>query len=565
MKHSVVYSAAFLLVIWSQPVWAVMTIGCASPIFCTMEELFDGGTIRVHDTLFSGWALATNVSNVGLDNGPGANLANIAVTGLEGDPLNPGLRYTANGEWSAAFPSRMNRWTIWVFEVDVVDGPLLLHDNTLEIGASVTGSGTDRASAQVWESVFADALGTLPLAEKTVFSRFSQGSFASSLSDSAVFAPTSSIFVRTNLFLEARAFGNNPTTSPQATISTVDQRFSQVAPATQQVPEPSTLAFTGMGLVGLALVRRRSMRSRQPRRAIIKRSVLWLGLLSFAVWSQPAWAVTTTGCASPTSCTMEELFDGGTIRVHDKLFSGWTLFLNGGFPADPELGNVVVSGLDDDALNPGLRYSSNGEWSTAPGFVSGARTIWGFEVGVAEGPLLIHDNELAFAAQIAGGRTDGIVIVDARVSENVYDEVFDDIFAPPFPSTVPIASKTVFRSHVGAGGESGQSSQSAVFDPTNSIFVVTNALVSVSNPGGLDLDPLTQAAITTVDQRFSQVGPVAQQVPEPSPLVAIGLGLVGLALTRRRTPKRSAELEDLPRDERGLDVDQVARRLNSRP
>lgn len=70
-------------------------------------------------------------------------------------------------------------------------------------------------------------------------------------------------------------------------------------------------------------------------------------------------AVMTSGCAAVNQfCTLQELFDGGTIQSADKLFSNWSLFVDLSSPFLVNYSNIQVSGLDTPAYNPGLRFMS---------------------------------------------------------------------------------------------------------------------------------------------------------------------------------------------------------------
>jgi hypothetical protein len=62
--------------------------------------------------------------------------------------------------------------------------------------------------------------------------------------------------------------------------------------------------------------------------------------------------VTTFGCANPTSCTLAELFGGGSIRVQTKLFDDWELESIDLDGVLPNFALVVVEGKDDGGLVP---------------------------------------------------------------------------------------------------------------------------------------------------------------------------------------------------------------------
>ena len=73
-------------------------------------------------------------------------------------------------------------------------------------------------------------------------------------------------------------------------------------------------------------------------------------------------AVTTFGCASQSQCTLLELLDGGAILVDDTFFVEFIPF-GPGFDDDVDPSAIEVIGLDDQPLNPGLKYNFNGQIS----------------------------------------------------------------------------------------------------------------------------------------------------------------------------------------------------------
>ena len=90
------------------------------------------------------------------------------------------------------------------------------------------------------------------------------------------------------------------------------------------------------------------------------------GAIGLGVAPAPA-AIITDGCASPTECTLDELFLGGTITVGDKFFSEWTFLDSDADPDEPppifDFSQVIVTPLDDDPNNPGLRFDWGDQFS----------------------------------------------------------------------------------------------------------------------------------------------------------------------------------------------------------
>jgi hypothetical protein len=73
--------------------------------------------------------------------------------------------------------------------------------------------------------------------------------------------------------------------------------------------------------------------------------------------------VLTSGCANATSCTLAELFAGGSIWVNTKIFGSWELEFIDSDGVLPNFAQVVVAGQDDGGLNPGngILFRGNGE------------------------------------------------------------------------------------------------------------------------------------------------------------------------------------------------------------
>ena len=189
----------------------------------------------------------------------------------------------------------------------------------------------------------------------------------------------------------------------------------------------------------------------------------------------------TDGCASPTECTLEELFDGGSILVGDKLFTEWVSDID---PAI-DLSQVIVTPLDDDPLNPGLRYDWGDQLSGdgADLFTGG---IFAFVVQTTSPNFLIKDNSLELLDFEVSGDADivasetpidlatGNPFVDPDTGENIVKFVGTDPDIPGGPAT--------FR---------------AVDFPPQDAIGVTNGVTGETDTGGT-------FAIRSIEQRFSQ-------------------------------------------------------------
>lgn len=212
-------------------------------------------------------------------------------------------------------------------------------------------------------------------------------------------------------------------------------------------------------------------------------------------------SVLTSGCANINqSCTLEELGNGGSIIIHDKLFNDW--FFDD-FSTNPlDTGAIDVTALDDDPLNPGLQYDSNGEFSTTG--LDVVDLLIGFTVSTLSGEERIKDNSLEINSFSFGAGNVGGVI---DVFESVFDSNIDflgDKFVTADNLPPPVFDLL----------------DEIEFAPQSLIFVDTLVFIAGDDAGDLvSLDRFTQ--------RFSQV-------PAPATLALFGLGLAGLGWSRRK-------------------------------
>lgn len=210
--------------------------------------------------------------------------------------------------------------------------------------------------------------------------------------------------------------------------------------------------------------------------------------------------VVTFGCANATSCTMQELFAGGSIQVDDKLFQGWNFGSESGSSSSADFSQVIVSGLDDQDMNTGIRVKANGQWTAtaATGQINNYFLSYFYDVLVLDPGLRINGANM----EISGSATGGV------------DSWFQtDMYVGPVLSTWitsianPLPNQT--------------------FDQDN-LFASTTSL-SVWSPLRVWADGGT-TGVDSLDQRFLQV-------PEPSPLALMGLGLAGIGFGWRRGKK----------------------------
>ena len=198
---------------------------------------------------------------------------------------------------------------------------------------------------------------------------------------------------------------------------------------------------------------------------------------------------------------LQDLFDGAVIVADDKLFFGWTLInLVATDPAlDPDLGLIEVIPLEDQPLNPGIRFETNGQLVvTDQNFLD---LHFGFLVVALAPGHLIKDNSLEILEFTFGGPGGVITIIE---------DVFD-------PAGNLLADKLVQADQRLGIFDLFDSAQ---FTPQQAISVEKNILIAGDFPGD-------RVSLDSFEQRFSQVA-------GPSTLVLVALGLAGIWAVRRR-------------------------------
>lgn len=125
------------------------------------------------------------------------------------------------------------------YSVEVLDPNKLISDAHLAFTATALGLGT----ADIGEDIFTGGFGAINIGHMEVH----LPPIGLSSTGTVFAVPQIKIFVQKDIV----AAGNAPGTGNRATITIIDQTFSQI-------PEPTTLVLVGMGLFGLLALRRRS-------------------------------------------------------------------------------------------------------------------------------------------------------------------------------------------------------------------------------------------------------------------------------------------------------------------
>lgn len=215
---------------------AVITDGCAQVgQSCTLEELVTGGSITIDDKLFDEW-FVLDFSTLPID------ISGIDVSPLDDDPLNPGVQFNGNGQFSTVGFDLVD--VLLGFTVSTLDGVARIKDNSLEINDYSFGVGNVGAFINIFEDVF-DSSGNL-IGEKFVVADNLPPPVLD-LFDAADFAPVPQISVEKTILLG----GDDP--ADTVNLGAFTQRFSQVL-------EPESWALIALGLLGVGLTRRHKRR-----------------------------------------------------------------------------------------------------------------------------------------------------------------------------------------------------------------------------------------------------------------------------------------------------------------
>ena len=229
-------------------------------------------------------------------------------------------------------------------------------------------------------------------------------------------------------------------------------------------------------------------------------------LLAVAVPGAAQASVATSGCGGGTSCTLQQLFDGGSISIANFTFDNWSLEQNDGSGVTPT--DVTVTGVD--VMPPGGDPATIG-------------LIFEFSPALTTGSFVEFDFDWDASASGSGVFTD--IALDLIT------------FSTPGDSFVEVGSNF---SNGGAGsvrvgdpnpGTSDSEAQASITGFSQDTDIQMEA--DMGNPS------LTRFDFTyTVEGVQSNMPPVDMPEPASFAMLAFGLAFLG-AMTRRRSGVRA--------------------------
>jgi hypothetical protein len=200
----------------------------------TMAQLLSGYSIQVDDKLFNNFTnYSSIVTGTNATTGLGSPVlaSDIVVTGLDANPLNPGLNYQSTDFQISA---GQHQDTAFQYDVSVVGGGKLMEDASQTLVSGNVGTPT---SSIVISEQLTDGHGNL-IAPLGVDEINTPGGFSGKTFDQKFFTTVNFAQVNKDIAL---TMSDNAT--GVTSFSVLQQNFSEV-------PEPSTMALVAVGAMG---------------------------------------------------------------------------------------------------------------------------------------------------------------------------------------------------------------------------------------------------------------------------------------------------------------------------
>lgn len=244
---------------------------------------------------------------------------------------------------------------------------------------------------------------------------------------------------------------------------------------------------------------------------------------SFAATQNTHAAVMTTGCVDGTSCTLQELIDGGTLSIGGVSFNNWsqdtnfTSEENGivGVPGSVDLAGITVSGVDlvstgnAGEYTLGLLYTSVNALSLPTTLADAIEAE--LELDIDFDVSTDSTAEITAAELILGNRSLGAS--DSFVELNFTDN--GDINLQVLERTIP--------------GLITDTDSHALAAAVNALSLETNIQTGMFTPGTVELFEYEMSFTVNIDRVSGPTG-----VPSPAIFSLMGLGLVAMGFRRRR-------------------------------
>ncbi|EXI65261.1 MAG: hypothetical protein AW08_03309 [Candidatus Accumulibacter adjunctus] len=213
------------------------TTGCVQVDSCTLQELTQGASMTVNQTLFTNWSVSDASSNPVV-------LSDIRVFPLDDEIARPGLRYVASAD--ALQSLGFDEVDLDIFHaISVLGGSrriagasLLVTDVDFALGNT---GGLVKLSTDILADNGVDVLGELDV--------LALPAAPPPLAEQLAFAGAASIIVQTNILIT----GDDPV--DQVRLGSFTQRVSEI-------PEPGSLAILGLALTAIWNVGRSSIKKR---------------------------------------------------------------------------------------------------------------------------------------------------------------------------------------------------------------------------------------------------------------------------------------------------------------